>query len=470
MAVTNIHTIHKGTLGAISYICDPSKTADGRYVISNLCVSSPQGAAEQFADTRRFVGTGRCRNEAQHIIQSFPPGEVTPERALLIGQEICKALFNDEYQYVIATHIDHSHVHNHIIVNNVNFYTGKSFETEHNQGKIPDRVWSKLREVSDEICRKHLLSVIENPEQGKGVSHYEWELNKQKLSWKQRLKDAIDEVIKVSEDFEDFLAKCPDFGIMVDYNPDHKIDLKFILAEQKERNPRAKFTRAKTLGYFYESKQIARRIKSYKELISYTPMIKIIRTSTDKFLQSDGLTNWADRENMKAASIAFNELTAKNSTVEELVSAAHSAMAKYVTMSSPIRELSDRYDAIQAEIQLIEKYQQYHTIYKRFCSLEGKAKKEFGEQCRYELDEHKAAAQKLRELHPDGKFTSVEDLRKKANDIKEQRQHLREERSEYKKQAERLVKEAQRKRDSQKTVKRYIQNEQETKRKKDVLE
>jgi len=152
---------------------------------------------------------------------------------LLIGQELCKALFNDEYQYVLAVHVDHSHVHNHVIVNNVNFYTGKTFETEHNQGKIPDRAWNKLRTISDELCRKHGLSIIENPHLSNGKSHWEWELDKQNLSWKEQLKRAIDEVIKVSEDLEDFLAKCTDFGILVDYNPDHKINLKFMLAEQK---------------------------------------------------------------------------------------------------------------------------------------------------------------------------------------------------------------------------------------------
>ena len=131
-------------------------------------------------------------------------------------------------------------------MNNVNFYTGKTFETEHNQGKIPDRAWSKLRTISDELCRKHGLSIIENPHLSKGKSHWEWELDKQNLSWKEQLKRAIDEVIKVSEDFNDFLAKCAEFGILVDYNPDHKIDLKFMLAAQKERNPRARFTRAKT--------------------------------------------------------------------------------------------------------------------------------------------------------------------------------------------------------------------------------
>lgn len=120
-----------------------------------------------------------------------------------------------------------------MIVNNVNFYTGKAFETEHDQGKIPDREWSKLRMISDDLCKKHGLSIIENPNLSKGKSHWEWELDKQNLSWKEQLKRTIDEVIKVSEDFEDFLAKCADFGILVDYNPDHKIDLKFSLRSRK---------------------------------------------------------------------------------------------------------------------------------------------------------------------------------------------------------------------------------------------
>nr|MCR4646963.1 relaxase/mobilization nuclease domain-containing protein [Oscillospiraceae bacterium] len=87
--------------------CNPDKTADGKYVVNNLCVSTPCGASEQFRNIRQTVGTGRSRSECQHIIQSFATGEVTPERALLIGQELCKALFNDEYQYVLAVHVDH---------------------------------------------------------------------------------------------------------------------------------------------------------------------------------------------------------------------------------------------------------------------------------------------------------------------------------------------------------------------------
>ena len=113
--------------------------------------------------------------------------------------------------------------------------------------------------ITDEICEKHHLNVIEHHELSKGKNHWEWDMTRQGLSWKVKLKYAIDQVIKVSENFEDFFQKCSDFGILYEYNPDHKIDLKFMLTEQKENNPRAKMTRAKTLGWYYETKQIKDR-------------------------------------------------------------------------------------------------------------------------------------------------------------------------------------------------------------------
>ncbi|MGB4092253.1 MAG: relaxase/mobilization nuclease domain-containing protein, partial [Ruminococcus flavefaciens] len=456
--------------GAIAYICNPDKTADGKYVVSNLCVSTPCGASEQFRNIRQTVGTGRSRSECQHIIQSFAPGEVTPERALLIGQELCKALFNDEYQYVLAVHCDHEHIHNHIIVNNVNFYTGKTFETEHNQGKIPERAWSKLRTISDELCRKHGLSIIENPELSKGKSHWEWELDEQNLSWKEQLKRAIDEVIKVSEDFEDFLAKCADFGILADYNPDHKIDLKFMLAEQKKRNPRAKFTRAKTLGYFYESKQIAQRIISYKYQMSHSPKAKIIRTTADRFQESKGLQNWADRENMKAASKALNEMNASNTTLEELESAAHKALAKFTVMSTPQMTMSRRIHELEEQIPAIEKYHEFVEYHKKYTSLEGKEKTKYKSDFCHELDEYNKAYKKLIELFPDGHIPKLSKLKTELENTRKEYAELSAERTAYKKEADRLSRLAQQKRDSQRTVKRYLQNEQVAKRKKGQLE
>ena len=389
---------------------------------------------------------------------------------MIIGQELCKALFNDEYQYVLAVHCDHEHIHNHIIVNNVNFYTGKTFETEHNQGKIPDRAWSKLRTISDELCRKHGLSIIENPHLSKGKSHWEWELDQQNLSWKEQLKRAIDEVIKVSEDFEDFLAKCADFGILVDYNPDHKIDLKFMLAEQKERNPRAKMTRAKTLGYFYESQQIRRRIESYKYQMSHRPTARIIRTTAEKFQQSQGLTNWADRENMKAASKAINEMTADNTTLEELESAALTAFSQRMSAKSEQSALRKQWDEIQELLPLVEEVIKYTDIHKRYKSLTGKEQTKFGKQCAYELSEYDRLFAKIREIVPEGKVPSPELLRKQLEKIQEQYNEQSAKYDTSKKEADRLAQQIQKKRQSQKTLDRYLQNEQAAKRKKSQLE
>ena len=137
-----------------------------------------------------------------------------------VADELCHRLLKEQYQYVLAVHEDHQHIHAHIVFNNTNFVTGKTFETEHNQGKKSERAWAELRTVSDEICKEHHLSVIQHPEQTKGKSHFEWDMNRQGLSWKARLKYAIDQVIMESENFEDFLKKCTDFGVLVDYNPD----------------------------------------------------------------------------------------------------------------------------------------------------------------------------------------------------------------------------------------------------------
>ncbi|WP_337484176.1 relaxase/mobilization nuclease domain-containing protein [Porcipelethomonas sp.] len=76
---------------------------------------------------------------AERIIQSFAPGEVTSEQAMMIAQLLCSRLLKDQYQYVIAIHNDHGHIHSHIIFNNVNMQTDRTFETEENQGKKPDR-------------------------------------------------------------------------------------------------------------------------------------------------------------------------------------------------------------------------------------------------------------------------------------------------------------------------------------------
>ena len=196
------------------------------------------------------------------MIQSFAPGEVTPEQAMQIGEELCDRYLKGDYQYVIAVHHDKSHLHCHIIFNNTNLYNGLSFTTEHNQGRKSERAWAELREISDEICAEHGISVIEPI--GKGVSHYENEMQKEGKSWKEKLRVRIAEVMLYSRDFADFLRNCTASGIEYVYTPKNKYKLKFKLSGDGQQ----RFTRAETLGEGFTVESITEQIAEIQEKLS----------------------------------------------------------------------------------------------------------------------------------------------------------------------------------------------------------
>ena len=198
------------------------------------------------------------------MIQSFAPGEVTPEQAMQIGEELCDRYLKGDYQYVIAVHNDKDHLHCHIIFNNTNLYNGLSFTTEHNQGRKSERAWAELREISDEICADHGISVISEPEKGHGVSHFERDMQKEGKSWKDKLRVRIAEVMLYSHDFKDFLEKCSDCGIEYVYKPSNKVKLKFRLSGDGQQ----KFTRADTLGADFTPERITEQIAEIQEKLS----------------------------------------------------------------------------------------------------------------------------------------------------------------------------------------------------------
>ena len=196
------------------------------------------------------------------MIQSFAPGEVTPEQAMQIGEELCDRYLKGDYQYVIAVHHDKSHLHCHIIFNNTNLYNGLSFTTEHNQGRKSERAWAELREISDEICKEHGLSLIDP--KGKGVSYLERLKQQEGKSWKEKLRVRIAEVMLYSRDFADFLKKCTTAGIEYVYTPKNKYKLKFKLSGDGQQ----RFTRAETLGADYTAERIAEQIAEIQEKLS----------------------------------------------------------------------------------------------------------------------------------------------------------------------------------------------------------
>ena len=461
MATTKLFAIKTTEVKALAYIANPEKTDGGRLIFTYGCSQNPAQASRDF-EAVRAGGTGLNTVLSQHFIQSFKPGEITPERALEVGKELCEKFLKGEYQYFLAVHTDKAHTHLHVIFNNVSRENGRTFETNMNQGKLKERAWKKLIDLSDEVCRRHHLAVIDHPEQTKGKSHWEWDMNRQGLSWKAKLKYTIDQVVKASEDFNDFLRKCAEYGVLVEYNPDHKIDLKFMLAEQKERNPRAKMTRARTLGWFYETRQIKDRIAQYHGVMIYTPRTKVrvlTQKPPNKFVQ-DAI----DRGNMKLASIAKNVIAEYGVEPEQIHTAALSEYANSRQLLSELNNMNTEIDDLKFKLKVLRKYRKLKVYAEELKKLSGSAARKYRQNNSDELSEYGQIRSKVLELYPSGHIPTVENLEQKIN-------ALIQERSEKDLQFREADKRARDLADAQRTIEEFLRQErneqqQDRKRKK----
>ena len=424
-------------------------------------------ASHDFAEIRKH-GTGKSSVLAQHFIVSFKPGEITPERALQLGQEICEQLLKGEYQYFMTCHIDKNHTHLHVVFNNTNCIDGRTFETHENRRTTKqDRSFQKLMNITDEVCRQHHLSVIEHPEMGKGKNHWEWDMSRQGLSWKAKLKYAIDQAIKVSENFEDFLAKCADFGILYEYNPDHKIDLKFMLVEQKERIPRAKFTRSRTLGWFYETEQIKSRIAQYQGCMVYVPRSKI-RVVTPKAVENKFVQDAIDRGNMKVASIAKNIITAYGVEPDQVRGAAMAAFIERAHLVGELNDLNAQIKDLQEKLKVLKKYRKVKHIGEELKALSGREEKKYRKEYSVELAEYGKIRTQVFELYPSGHIPTVENLEKSITALRQKLSAMNNEFNQADKKARELA-------DAQRTIEEYLRQEQsrgqqQKKRKRNDLE
>ena len=381
-----------------------------------------------------------------------------------LGQEICEQFLKGEYQYFMTCHIDKEHTHLHCVFNNTNCIDGRTFETHENRRTTKqDRSFQKLMNITDEVCRQHHLSVIEHPEMGKGKNHWEWDMSRLGLSWKAKLKFTIDQVIKVSENFEDFLAKCADFGVLVEYNPEHKIDLKFMLAEQKECNPRAKFTRAKTLGWYYETEQIKGRIAQYMGGMMYVPRIKV-RQITPKAEENKFVRDAIDRGNMKLASIAKNVISEYGVEPEQIRPAAMSAYANSRSLLSELNSINTEIEDLKVKLKVLRKYRKLKVYGEELKTLSGSEAKKYRKDNSAELTEYGQIRTQVLELYPSGHIPTVENLEQKIN-------ALIQERSEKDLQFREADKRARDLADAQRTIEEFLRQErneqqQDRKRKK----
>ena len=217
MAVTKIKPIRGTVNKALTYILDPQKTDDAFYVSSYGCAAS-DAAAKEFEWTRNLAvqqGMQMPKVLARHLIQSFDIGEVTPEEAHEVGKQLADEWLKGKYEYVIATHIDKGHCHNHIIFNAVNYVDFHAYRSNR-------RTYRELRQLSDEICKEHGLSVIP-PSQNKGMDYKEYTEAKRGTSWKQKLKQTIDRLATQQEEeadsIEQFILRAKKYPTLQELTP-----------------------------------------------------------------------------------------------------------------------------------------------------------------------------------------------------------------------------------------------------------
>ncbi len=238
--------------GTIKYIKNEDKTENCVYVKSYNC--STDKPYDDMIETQDFFGKFGRKNGviAYHIVQSFKQFETTPEIAHKCGLELAERLFKDKYEVVIATHLDHDHLHNHIIINAVSYVDGKKYRNNYKDYFVD------IRGISDQICRENCLSVIEHPK-GKGLHYAEWKALKEgKPTIRGQIRAELDEIIKASYTYKEFWSNLEKRGYRI-HRKGENIKHTSIVAPFAKRP-----VRLDNLGDGYTEAAIFERIKAQR--------------------------------------------------------------------------------------------------------------------------------------------------------------------------------------------------------------
>ena len=408
---------------AIAYILNPEKTDEKLLVSSYGCAS--ETAAREFEWTRKIAeqkGMNPVRIIARHVIQSFEIGEVTPELAHEIGKQFADEILGGKYEYVLTTHIDKDHVHNHLIFNAVDF-------VDYHAYKSYKRIYYDMREVSDRLCKENGLSVIP-PSQNKGMDYKEYTEAKRGTSWKQKLKQTIDRLVITAKDYDDFLRLMQEAGYEIKTGK-----YTSFRAEGQER-----FTRSKTIGENYTEERIKERIAGRTPRRSQrqaTPKgISLIGDIQERIrlIDSKGYEYKAKLTILKEAARTLNYLTDNNllqyADLEKKVEDVHSS---YDRTGKELKGVEARLREVQPLIKNISNYQRLKPVYDAF--QKAKDKPGFKAKHEAELVIFEAARSTLLAMQGDEKLPSLKTLQAEQQRLLDEQQRLYDERAKLKKEA-----------------------------------
>ena len=423
MAVTKIHPIKSTLKKALDYIENPDKTEDKMLVSSFGC--SYETADIEF-EMLLAQAIQKGNNLAHHLIQSFAPGEATPEQAHEIGKLLADEVLQGKYSYVLTTHIDKGHVHNHLIFCAVDMVNHRKYNSNRQS-------YAYIRRTSDRLCQENGLSVVK-PGKAKGKTYAEWDAQKKGKSWKAKLKIAIDAAIPQAKDFDGFLRLMEAQG----YEVKQGKYISFRALADGLRPGQERFTRCKTLGEDYTEERITQRIKgiaidrgprrrSAREISLRTALEDSIKAQ-----QSAGYARWAKLHNLKQAANSLNFITEHQiDSYEGLESRMAEISAANDAAASALKDTECRLGDIALQIKNLSAYKQLRPVALELRNTKDKAA--FRRQHESQLILYEAAAKSLKEAGVK-KLPNLYALKAEYKKLDEERERLSEQYNEVKKE------------------------------------
>ena len=400
MATTRLISMHKNKgksvanciSDRIDYALNPNKTNNGKYVSSYEC--DPKTVKGEFILSKKIYANITGREQGNDVIlyqirQSFKLGEITPEVANKVGYELGMRFTKGNHAFFVATHIDKSHIHNHIIYNSTSLDCTEKFRDFLGSGKA-------VRKISDRLCLENGLSIIENPKRGK--NHYgKWLEDKKPITHSQKLRNTIDEILsKKSTDFDAFLLQMEQAGYSIKQG-------KYVAFKGKDQK---KFTRLRSLGEGYTEEEIKAIICGEKPFVdrkkvkensqSHINLLVDIQANLQAG-KGAGYERWAKIFNLKQMAQTINFLTENNLLVyEDLEKKAQVSTDKFNQISAQIKDAENRMTEIGNLKTHIINYSKTRDIYTAYRKA-GYSKKFYAEHTA-ELLLHKAAKAAFDEL------------------------------------------------------------------------
>ncbi len=423
MAATCIMSIHinkgKTALQSIAarldYIMNPKKTDGGILVSTYAC--SPETAADEFMLFRQEYqqNTGRTQeNEviAYHVRQAFKPDEITPEEANEIGKELASRLTDDQFAYVVATHIDKHHIHNHIII------CSTDLEGQHKYRDVKQSA-KDLAQISDSLCREHGLSVIQNP-QDKTVTYDKWQGNQRRFTHRDELRMIIDAVLRMQPDgFDALMQLLEDAGCRIKRGA--HISIK---PPEGER-----YIRLDTLGQEYDEASLRRTLAHNHVHIPKIPRGDFTESQIKRLIgieaklragKGKGYQVWAERNNINAKAQMIIFLKEHHiGSLEELNELIQNLTEQQNALKASLREKQNRMKEINRQRQAIRDYGRTKEAYTQYRESGWSVK--FYQEHRQEIEDHKNAQAVYSSLN--GKMPTLKELTTEYDSLKEQKEN-----------------------------------------------